>query len=286
MRMKRIKSIVLITSLVLLVSSCGSSTLKKAVEQGKLLIASGDYNEALSSLQLAKNEGARSDELETMIKILDKYINAKAAYDAGQYAKAQQEITAIPSEFSEYTINRDVDKLREDINKKLSENGSEEEADIEFVEEQSTQTQHVEDNTVKATYYVVNAEQFITLRVAPNENANEIVKIPWNAEVGYIGVANSTFYKIKYNGYVGYAKSYYLSPTPRSQSNNITTYAKVVNAKEFITLRVNPNENAAEILKIPANATVTFLSDYGNGFYKVAYNGYEGYAKAYYLQIQ
>ena len=53
------------------------------------------------------------------------------------------------------------------------------------------------------TMYVVNCNEFITLRTSDSTSAGEICKIPLGAAV--------RFYKITYNGYTGYALASYLS---------------------------------------------------------------------------
>lgn len=58
---------------------------------------------------------------------------------------------------------------------------------------------------------VCNVKTSIYLRSAPVENSSNIIcEIPVNSTVEFIENANGTFYKIRWNGQVGYAKSEYL----------------------------------------------------------------------------
>lgn len=64
--------------------------------------------------------------------------------------------------------------------------------------------------------------------------------------------------------------------------NQYPTYY-VVNCKQSITLRPQPDVNSGEILQIPLGSAVSYIEAAQNGFYKVIYNGSTGYALASYL---
>lgn len=57
----------------------------------------------------------------------------------------------------------------------------------------------------------------------------------------------------------------------------------VAGCNESITLRTSPRKSASEITQIPLYAGVYKLENAGNGFYKVIYNGWTGYALSEYL---
>ena len=57
----------------------------------------------------------------------------------------------------------------------------------------------------------------------------------------------------------------------------------VINCNESITLRTNPDVNAAEICQIPLGTAVATFGDAGNGFISVYYQGSSGYCLASYL---
>lgn len=135
------------------------------------------------------------------------------------------------------------------------------------------------------TMYVVNCSEFITLRPGDSTTSGEICKIPLGASVSYVSTAGNGFYQVVYNGQTGYALASYLSETPGSAAAGDAAYDTmyVVNCNEFITLRTSDSTSAGEICKIPLGAAVSYVSTAGNGFYKIMYNGYTGYALASYL---
>ena len=136
-------------------------------------------------------------------------------------------------------------------------------------------------------YYVVNCKQSITLRPQPDVNSGEITQIPLGSAVSYVEAAENGFYKVIYNGSTGYALATYLSATKPSvsTSNNTVSYETyyVVNCKQSITLRPQPDVNSGEICQIPLGAAVSFISTASNGFYYISYNGNTGYSLASYL---
>lgn len=135
------------------------------------------------------------------------------------------------------------------------------------------------------TMYVVNCDEWITLRTAPSTSASEITKIPLGSSVSYVEPAENGFYKIVYLGQTGYALASYLSTTPPSaaKSPSSTVYYRVVNCDEWISLRKAPSTSADRYCTIPLGERVTYYSNAGNGFLEVGYDGYVGYALASYL---
>ena len=132
------------------------------------------------------------------------------------------------------------------------------------------------------TLFVVNCRESITLRESPSVYAAEIAQIPLGQAVGYIADAGNGFYKINYDGLIGYALSQYLS----SQSpNNSARYGTVVNCRQSITLRVAPSIHAEEIIQMPLGARVRFLGGAANDFYQVEYQGMTGYALRAYIEL-
>ena len=140
-----------------------------------------------------------------------------------------------------------------------------------------------QEETITSVLYVVNCNEYITLRSQPSTTASEIAKIPLGSSVGYMSNSTNGFYKVSYNGKSGYALAAYLSASKPAFQNSIT-YMTVVKCNEWISLRDNPSTTANKITNIPLGATVIFLGGAANGFYKIQYNGYVGYALAAYLQ--
>jgi len=135
------------------------------------------------------------------------------------------------------------------------------------------------ENNIVATYFVVNCRESITLRDVPSVNGRELAQIPLGQAVGFIDDIGNGFYKINYDGLVGFALAEYLSPNRQS-----TRGATVVNCRESITLRDVPSVNGRELAQIPLGARVRYISE-GNEFYEVEYRGIVGFVLKTYLAL-
>ena len=157
--------------------------------------------------------------------------------------------------------------------------------------ETPTPTPEPTEEITYTTMYVVNCKESITLRTSPSTSASEICQIPLGAAVSYVETVENGFYKIIYNGKTGYSIASYLDTTyhqtyqTNTSSASTPSYATmyVVNCKESITLRTSPSTSASEICQIPLGASVSYVEEAKNGFYKIIYNGKTGYSLASYL---
>jgi hypothetical protein len=161
-------------------------------------------------------------------------------------------------------------------------------ANSESLQETQPQTVAVTRAQVLTTLYVVNCNESITLRVSDSTNSKEIKQIPLGAAVSFMENAANGFYKVSYNGSIGYALASYLSVDPYDHyvapTKASTVWSgKVVRCNEYITLRRTPSTKGEEITKIPLGAIVTVYSGADNGFYYIDYDGFEGYALAGYI---
>ena len=139
-------------------------------------------------------------------------------------------------------------------------------------------------NRIISTMYVVECNQSITLRDAPSVYANELAQIPLGQAVGFIENAGNGFYKINYDGLIGYALAEYLS-ADRSGVAGIS--GVVVNCRISITLRDAPSVNAAELMQIPLGERVSvYPYDETEEFYCVQYRGVRGYVLKTYLRVE
>ena len=137
---------------------------------------------------------------------------------------------------------------------------------------------------VISTMYVVECNQSITLRDAPSIYANELAQIPLGQAVGFIENAGNGFYKINYDGLIGYALSKYLSA---DRSGVAGIYGVVVNCKFSITLRDAPSIYANELAQIPLGERVGVYPYYETDeFYCVKYRGVRGYVLKTYLRVE
>lgn len=151
------------------------------------------------------------------------------------------------------------------------------------------------DETVKYTMYVVNCNEWISLRKSPSTSATRLKEIPLGASCSFIEEASNGFYKVIYNGTTGYALAQYLttdksaiatSSAPSTQSESSQGTLWVVNCDEWISLRSSASTSASRLAKIPLGASCEYLGSAGNGFYRVRYNGTTGYALSQYLSTQ
>lgn len=161
-------------------------------------------------------------------------------------------------------------------------------ANSESLQETQPQTVAVTQAQVLTTLYVVNCNESITLRVSDSTNSKEIKQIPLGAAVSFMENAANGFYKVSYNGSIGYALASYLSVDPYDHyvapTKASTVWSgKVVRCNEYITLRRTPSTKGEEITKIPLGSIVTVYSGADNGFYYIYYDGFEGYALAGYI---
>ena len=176
---------------------------------------------------------------------------------------------------------------------KISYNGNTGYALASYLSEEPGRYDEYSNNDVVGTLYVVNCKESITLRTSPSKSAKEITQIPLGAAVGFINIASNGFYKISYNGNVGYALDAYLAESYGDTEGDEYDYGydydgppigEVVNCRESITLRAAPSTSAGEVLQIPLGAIVTVYEEY-NDFYLIDYNGHEGYVLADYIYI-
>jgi len=136
------------------------------------------------------------------------------------------------------------------------------------------------ENDIVATYFVVNCRESITLRDTPSVYGGELAQIPLGQAVGFIDDIGNGFYKINYDGLVGFALAEYLSPNRADVSRSAT----VANCKQSITLRETPSVYSRELTQIPLGARVKILSE-GNEFYEVEYRGLTGFVLKTYIEL-
>ncbi|MCR5439856.1 MAG: SH3 domain-containing protein [Selenomonas sp.] len=113
-----------------------------------------------------------------------------------------------------------------------------------------------------------------------------MAQIPLGQAVGFIEDGGNGFYKINFDGQVGYALVTYLSrerPVVQNQPNGIRQ-AKIVNCKEFVSLRSTPSTESERLAPIFLGDYVDCYGDAGNGFYEIGAHGPRGYRRSYELK--
>lgn len=81
--------------LILAISGCTSSTAKKAMEETRLAVTNGNYQEALTYAKMAVKEGAKDEEFLSLVDILEDYQSAKEAIDSNDPDKAKELLDSI-----------------------------------------------------------------------------------------------------------------------------------------------------------------------------------------------
>ena len=112
---------------------------------------------------------------------------------------------------------------------------------------------------------IPNGTVLTVTQEAVASNGNSWGYTNYNGTYGWIALTQVTKYQEPTEG----------APIPH------TRY--VINCNESITLRTNPDVNAAEICQIPLGTAVATFGEAGNGFISVYYQGSSGYCLASYL---
>ncbi len=255
-----------------------SEALNAIPESYKNYSIAGDVDKLRQDI--ADKRGVMGD-VDSQIAAVKKWIAA------GDYDSADANITELYSKNITNYQRKQIDELKQTLDSaksKIDEAGKKKET--VYVPATNSNT------NVVATYYVVNCKEWITLRSIPSTSGDSLAHIPLGQAVGYIENAGNGFYKINYDGKVGYGLASYLSSSKPSTSTQ--TYssassgrtAQVVNCKEWITLRGTPSTSGADLAHIPLGAYVTYISSAENGFYCVEYNGQRGFALQSYLELR
>lgn len=122
--MKKFMTVVMCVVMTFMLSACNlfavsnlfvSSTGKKAFSEGKLSLAAGKYDEALSYFELARTEGDKSSEVESFINAINSYITARNYYNGGDYENAKSTIESMSVNGETQVMSNDVENLKRDI---------------------------------------------------------------------------------------------------------------------------------------------------------------------------
>ena len=135
------------------------------------------------------------------------------------------------------------------------------------------------------TLTVVNCSNWVTLRSRASTSSDSVTKVPLGAKVEAY-YYNSQFTECYYRGMHGYILSTYLSDgssgSASSRSSDYLGKKKIINCKEFVTLRKKPSTSSATVTKV-ARGQVVDAYYYNGTFCRCFYNGLEGYILSEYL---
>ncbi|WP_055069923.1 SH3 domain-containing protein [Clostridium massiliamazoniense] len=131
----------------------------------------------------------------------------------------------------------------------------------------------------------VNSPIGLNLRAGATTNSAVITVLPNNVVVNVIESSNG-WYKVSYNGSVGWIFAQYTTNMTNNNTSNNTTNNSVskirVNSPIGLNLRTGAGTNNRIILAIPNNGVATVLGS-SNGWYKVNYNGNIGWVDGNYV---
>ncbi|MDA5561608.1 SH3 domain-containing protein [Exiguobacterium sp. MMG028] len=134
-------------------------------------------------------------------------------------------------------------------------------------------------STTASTTSTYTTTENLYMRSSYSRYSSTILLIPKGKEVQYLSShgANNTWFRVKYEGKIGYVSSFYLTKAPSVlQTLNLTNTQITLNS---VSLKSNFVSTAPTITTIKKNEAVKVLSSHGanNTWYKIDYNGKIGY---------
>lgn len=131
------------------------------------------------------------------------------------------------------------------------------------------------------TRYVVNCNEYVTLRRYASTSAPSVTHVPKGAKVDAY-YYDGTFCLCYYNGKEGYILSKYLGKSKSSSAGSYLGKKTIVNCDSWVTLRSEPSTSASTVTRVPWGATVEAYS-YNSKFAECTYKGLHGYILLKYL---
>ena len=120
----------------------------------------------------------------------------------------------------------------------------------------------------------------LNIRSAPGTENNIVAIIPSNTVIVVLEKTTDTWYKINYNGSIGYVDCSYLTNVLTAENFNAS--GKV--AGDDVCMRTLPSTDSS-IISTYANGTEMSVIGINNGWYKVRYSGNTGYVRSDYMDI-
>ena len=137
------------------------------------------------------------------------------------------------------------------------------------------------DDDYMGEMYVVNCNEFVTLRKHPSTSAASVTKVAKGQKVDAY-YYNSTFARCTYRGMEGYILLEYLSSSPASTRGSYMGTMTVTNCDSWVTLRSAPSTKAGTVTRVPRGDTVEAYR-YDGQFAECYYSGLHGYILLKYL---
>ena len=122
-----------------------------------------------------------------------------------------------------------------------------------------------ESETFGTTLYIVNCEEYVSLRAQPDTSAEALARIPLGTAVTCYGDVGNDFSEVAYQGMTGYVLTRYLgsnAPVAAAEAESEGETMYVVNCQEYVTLRSGPSTSTDAMAHIPlGTAVMTYGSD-------------------------
>lgn len=162
----------------------------------------------------------------------------------------------------------------------------------EFNYEDKNKTVEKEDlvEALKSLNGIVTATS-LNVRSTPDTDNSPIGKLYKNDTVTIISQENNGWYKINYNGQVGYVSNDYIevenNVTPDYRTTCTSKTGKVVglSAGDTLNVRSLPNTSGTILSKLSLNTTVKITGEESNGWYRIEYNSQEGFVSGKYIEV-
>lgn len=131
--MKKIFSILLLLTLSIGLLGClgnasnsndksrNGSTSREDIEKGKEALANQNFDQALELFDMALSKDKSNNETTILLSIVDKYLRSKKAVVHNNFEEAKIILDSINNEYNQYAIKTNIDTLKNEVDKKLSE---------------------------------------------------------------------------------------------------------------------------------------------------------------------
>ena len=134
---------------------------------------------------------------------------------------------------------------------------------------------------------VINTNS-LNVRSTPDTSKASIGKLSKGQKVTIISQETNGWYKINFNGKVGYVSGKYISvqkaPAPDYTITNMDKTGVVTGVKDTLNVRNMPNTKGTVLFKLNNNETIKITGKASNGWYRIVKNGVEGFASGQYIK--
>jgi len=139
-------------------------------------------------------------------------------------------------------------------------------------------SQFLEEQPGYTRRWVVNCDEWVSLRKAADTSSDRIVKVPLGMSVTQCSVLPNGFSYCEYEGLYGYILTKYLAKDP---STGTTMY--IGNCQEWVSLREVAAAGGARLMRVPLGEEVTVYRTLSKGYSLCKARGVYGYILSEYL---